>query len=104
MFAYSTRVYDYMFDAGALRDELSVLFIGTPVPQIDTPFPDSILRKLAPVQLVAREIDRAPFAALSLVADIEGVLRAVHQRLKVDPRCWRIGARRSPPPRTPTAT
>jgi 3-acetyloctanal synthase len=87
MYGYSTRVYEYLFSGGALRpaNQQSVLFLATAIPQIDTPFSESQLRQLAPVQITAREIDRAPFAGLGIVADPEGVLRALHERLNVDP-------------------
>jgi thiamine pyrophosphate-dependent acetolactate synthase large subunit-like protein len=87
MYGHSARVYDYLFSGGTLRpaDEQSVMFIGTPIPQIDHPFSDSNLNQLAPVQIIAREIDKAPFSGLSVVGDIEGVLRALHERLDVDP-------------------
>jgi 3-acetyloctanal synthase len=86
MYGYSTRVYEYLFSGGTLRpaDEQSMMFIGTPIPQIDTPFSDSTLRQLAPIQVTAREIDRAPFTGLSVVGDIEGILRALHERLDID--------------------
>jgi 3-acetyloctanal synthase len=87
MYGYSARVYEYLFSDGVLRpaDEQSVMFIGTQIPEIDTPFSDATLRQLAPIQITAREIDRAPFSGLSIVGDIEGVLRALHERLDVDP-------------------
>lgn len=87
MYGYSARVYEYLFSRGALRpaDEQSVMFIGTQIPQIDTPFSESTLRQLAPIQIISREIDRAPFSGLSIVGDIEGLLRALHERLDVDP-------------------
>jgi thiamine pyrophosphate-dependent acetolactate synthase large subunit-like protein len=87
MYGYSTRVYDYLFSDGALRpaDQQSVMFIGTQIPEIDTPFSESSLGQLAPIQITAWEIDRAPFSGLSIVGDIEGVLRALHERLDVAP-------------------
>lgn len=87
MYGYSARVYEYLFQDGALRpaDEQSVLFVGTQIPQIDTPFSDITLRQLAPIQITQREIDRAPFTGLGIVADVEGTLRALHERLDVDP-------------------
>lgn len=87
MYGYSTRVYEYLFSGGVMRpaDEQSLMFIGTQIAQIDTPFPEAALRQLAPIQITAREIDRAPFTGLGLVADIEAVLRALHERLDVDP-------------------
>jgi hypothetical protein len=87
MYGYSARVYKYLFSGGALRpaDEQSVMFIGTQIPQIDTPFSESTLRQLTPIQITAREIDMAPFSGLSIVGDIEGLLRALHERLDVDP-------------------
>jgi len=87
MYGYSTRVYEYLFSGVALRpaDEQSLMFIGTQIPQIDTPFPESALRQLAPIQIIAREVDRAPFTGLSVVGDIEGILRSLHERLDIDP-------------------
>jgi thiamine pyrophosphate-dependent acetolactate synthase large subunit-like protein len=61
------------------------MFIGTPIPDIDTPFPGATLEWLAPIQIIDRKIDIAPFSGLSVVGDIEGVLRALHERLDVDP-------------------
>jgi hypothetical protein len=87
MYGYSARVYEYLFSRGALRPsaEQSVMFIGTQIPQIDTPFSESTLRQLMPIQITAREIDRAPFSGLSIIGDIEDLLRALHERLDVDP-------------------
>lgn len=87
MYGYSARVYEYLYRDGVLRpgDEQSVMFLGTQIPQIDTPFSESSLRQLAPIQITQREIDRAPFTGLGIVADVEGVLRALHERLDVDP-------------------
>jgi hypothetical protein len=87
MYGYSPRVFDYLFTEGQLRpnDEQTVMFVGTEIPQIDTPFSDSQLRKLAPIQITAREIEVAPFTGLGLVGDIDDILRAVRERLDVDP-------------------
>jgi thiamine pyrophosphate-dependent acetolactate synthase large subunit-like protein len=87
MYGYSARVYEYLFSDGVLRpaDEQSMMFIGTQIPEIDTPFSDTALRQLAPIQITAWEIDKAPFSGLSIVGDVEGVLRALHERLDVDP-------------------
>jgi hypothetical protein len=87
MYGYSTRVYQYLYSGGTLRgnDEQTVMFMGTQIPEIDTPFTESVLRQLAPVQIVDRAIDKAPFSGPSVVGDIEGVLRALHERLDVDP-------------------
>lgn len=86
-YGYSPRVFQYLYAEGALRpnDEQSVMFVGTQIPQIDTPFSDAHLRRLAPIQITEREIDKAPFTGLGIVADIEGVLRALHERLDIDP-------------------
>lgn len=87
MYGYSARVYEYLYQDGALRpsEELTVMFAGTQIPQIDTPFSESALRKLAPVQITDRAIDVAPFTGLGVVADVEGVLRALRERLDVRP-------------------
>jgi thiamine pyrophosphate-dependent acetolactate synthase large subunit-like protein len=87
MYSYSARVYEYLFRDGVPRpaDEQALMFVGTRIPQIDTPFTEAVLRQLAPVQITDREIDRAPFAGLSVAGDAEGVLRALRDRLDVDP-------------------
>jgi 3-acetyloctanal synthase len=87
MYGYSARVHEYLFSGGALRqaDEQSVMFLATQIPQIDTPFSESTLRQLAPIQITANRIDRAPFSGLSIVGDVEGVLRALHEHLDIDP-------------------
>jgi thiamine pyrophosphate-dependent acetolactate synthase large subunit-like protein len=87
MYGYSTRIYPYLYSGRTLRkaSEQSLMFIGTPIPEIDTPFPDATLNRLSPIQVVDRKIDLAPFAGLSAVGDIEGILRALHERLDVAP-------------------
>jgi len=87
MYGYSPRVYEYLFDSGAPRpaSEQSVMFIGTQIPQIDTPFSESTLRQFAPIQITARKIDIAPFSGLSVAGDIHGLLRALYNRLDVEP-------------------
>jgi thiamine pyrophosphate-dependent acetolactate synthase large subunit-like protein len=87
MYGYSTRVYQYLYSGMTLRKptEQSLMFIGTPVPEIDTPFSDSALAWLEPIQIISKKIDLAPFTRLSAVGDIEGVLRALLARLDVDP-------------------
>lgn len=86
MYGYSARVYEYLYRDGALRpaDEQSVMFVGTQIPQIDTPFSESSLRQLAPIQITERAIDKAPFTGLGIVGNIEGVLTSLHDRLDVD--------------------
>jgi 3-acetyloctanal synthase len=87
MYGYSTRVYQYLYSGMTLRkpSEQSLMFIGTPIPEIDTPFSDSALAWLEPIQIINRKIDLAPFSRLSAVGDVEGVLRALLERLDVDP-------------------
>jgi 3-acetyloctanal synthase len=87
MYGYSTRVYQYLYSGMTLRKptEQSLMFIGTPIPEIDTPFSDSALAWLEPIQIISRKIDLAPFSRLSAVGDVEGVLRALLARLDIDP-------------------
>jgi thiamine pyrophosphate-dependent acetolactate synthase large subunit-like protein len=87
MYGYSARVYEYLFRDGALRpsDEQTLMFIGTQIPEIDTPFGEANLRQLTPVQITSRQTDIAPFSGLAAAGDIEGILRALHERLAVDP-------------------
>ncbi len=86
-YGYSARISDYLFKDGVPRpaDEQTMIFIGTQIPQIDTPFTESVLRKFAPVQITPWEIEKAPFTGLGIVGDIEDVLRALLERLDVDP-------------------
>jgi 3-acetyloctanal synthase len=86
MYGYSTRVYQFLYSGMTLRkpSEQSLMFIGTPIPEIDTPFSDTALAWLEPIQIISRKIDLAPFSRLSAVGDIEGVLRALLARLNVD--------------------
>jgi hypothetical protein len=87
MYGYSTRVYQYLYSGMTLRKptEQSLMFIGTPIPEIDTPFSDPTLAWLEPIQIISRKIDLAPFSRLSAVGDVEGILRALVARLDVDP-------------------
>jgi 3-acetyloctanal synthase len=87
MYGYSAGIYQYLYSGRTLRkaSEQSLMFIGSQIPEIDTPFPDATLERLAPIQIVDRKIDVAPFSGLSVVGDIEGILRALHERLDVDP-------------------
>lgn len=87
MYGYSARVYEYLHSEGELRPPASqaVMFVGTAIPQIDTPFSTSALRRLAPIQIIDREIDRAPFTGLAVVGDIGAVLGELHARLDVAP-------------------
>jgi 3-acetyloctanal synthase len=87
MYGYSTRVYQYLYSGMTLRKpaEQSLMFIGSPIPEIDTPFSDSALAWLEPIQIISGKIDLAPFTRLSAVGDVEGILRALLARLDVDP-------------------
>ncbi|WP_280429473.1 hypothetical protein [Nocardia brasiliensis] len=87
MYGYSARVHQYLYDRGELRpaDEQQVIFLNSAIPQIDTPFADSSLRRLAPIQIVEHAVDQAPFAGLTVTGNIEKVLRALLDRLDVDP-------------------
>ena len=86
-YGYSARISDYLFEDGVPRpaDEQSLIFLGTQIPQIDVPFGESVLRKLEPVQITPWEIEIAPFTSLGIVGEIEDVLRALLERLDVDP-------------------
>ena len=87
MYGHSARIYDYMFRDGAVRpaEEQAVMFFGTQIPELDRPLTDAALEKIGAIQVTDREIDRAPFTGLSVVGDLGAVLRAVLERLDVDP-------------------
>ncbi|MFI5780678.1 hypothetical protein [Nocardia sp. NPDC051570] len=87
LYGYSARVYEYLYSDGRVRpaDEQALLFVDTPIAEIDTPFSEPALRRIAPAQIVSDDRDRAPFAGIVVTGDPEKVLRALLDRLDVDP-------------------
>ncbi|WP_024804908.1 hypothetical protein [Nocardia sp. BMG51109] len=87
LYGYSARVYEYLHSDGRVRPaaEQALLFVDTPIAEIDTPFSEPTLRRLAPAQIVSDARDRAPFAGTVVSGHAEKVLRALLDRLEVDP-------------------
>ncbi|MFF0488789.1 hypothetical protein ACFYTQ_07175 [Nocardia sp. NPDC004068] len=87
LYGYSSRVYEYLHADGRVRPaaDQALLFVDTPIAEIDTPFSEPALRRLAPAQLVSDERDRAPFAGPVVTGHIEKTLRALLDRVDVDP-------------------
>ncbi len=91
LYGYSPRVYEYLHAGGRLRPraEQALLFFGSAVPEVDTPFSGAALgRRLHVLQTVDRPERAAPFADRTVVADAGALLRALHSHLDdrpVDP-------------------
>jgi 3-acetyloctanal synthase len=87
LYGYSARVHQFLHDDGRLRPntEQALLFVDSPIAEIDTPFSQRTIRRLRPLQIVGRQADVAPFAGLAVVGEPHRVLRALLDRLDVDP-------------------
>lgn len=87
LYGHSARVHAYLHSDGRVRptSEQGLLFIETPIAEIDTPFSENTLRRLAPAQIVRDERDRAPFADIVVTGHIEKALSAIIDRLEVAP-------------------
>jgi hypothetical protein len=99
-YGYSARVYDYLHRDGRLRprDEQCLFFLKSRAGEIATPFSERVLaRGLRVVQVTRDPRHRAPFADHAIIADLAPFLRAVLDRLDVDPAVlrWRRDAIRS---------
>jgi hypothetical protein len=100
LYGYSARVHEYLHRGGRLkpRDEQCLFFLKSRIGEIATPFSERALdRALRVVQVTDDPGHRAPFADHPVVADLAGFLRAVRDRLDVDPELlrWRQAAIRS---------
>jgi len=100
LYGYSARVHEYLHRDGRLkpRDEQCLFFLKSRIGEIATPFSERALdRALRVVQVTDDPGHRAPFADHPVIADLAGFLRAVRERLDVDPelRRWRQAAIRS---------
>jgi 3-acetyloctanal synthase len=87
LYGYSARVHEFLHDDGRLRPgtEQALLFVNSPIAEIDTPLSQLAVRRLRPIQIVERAADVASFAGLPVVGDVGTVLRALVARLDVDP-------------------
>lgn len=88
LYGFSSRVYDYLHCEGRLRRraEQCLFFLGSRLGEAATPFsPRHLRRLLRIVQVTEREKHLSPFADHPLLADTTAFLRAVRERLDVDP-------------------
>ncbi|MBF6331947.1 hypothetical protein [Nocardia transvalensis] len=87
LYGSSARVHAYLHSDGRVRpaSEQALLFVETPIPELDTPFSEPTLRRIAPAQIISDDRDRAPFARIVVTGHVEKVLLAALDRLEVDP-------------------
>jgi hypothetical protein len=100
LYGYSARVYEYLHRDGRLkpRDEQCLFFLKSRIGEIATPFSERTLRRaMRIVQVTHDPRHRAPFADHPVIADLAPFLRAVRDRLDVEPAVlrWRRDAIRS---------
>lgn len=85
LYGYSGAVHAYLHESGRPRSRscTSLVFIGSPAGEIDTPFSEGALkRKFHITQVVKGETDVAPFAVASVVGDLPTSLRAILDKLE----------------------
>lgn len=97
LYGYSARVHEYLHRDGRLkpRDEQCLFFLKSRIGEIATPFSERVLgRALRIVQVTHEPRHRAPFADHPVIAELAPFLRAVRDRLDVDPAVlrWRRDA------------
>ncbi|WP_406863615.1 hypothetical protein ABZO31_25595 [Streptomyces sp. HUAS MG47] len=88
LYGYSARVHAYLHRGGRLRlrDEQAVLFLKSRVGEASTPFsPRALTRGLRVAQVTREAAHLAPFTDLPVHAEALPFLRAVRERLAVDP-------------------
>jgi thiamine pyrophosphate-dependent acetolactate synthase large subunit-like protein len=88
LYGYSARVHDYLHRDGRLkpRDEQCLFFLNSRIAEIATPFSERVLsHALRIVQVTDNPSYRAPFADHPIIAELAPLLRAVRDRLDVDP-------------------
>lgn len=88
LYGYSPRVHEYLHTSGRLRhrDEQALLFLGSAVPEVDTPFSAAALaRRLHVVQAVDRPDLAAPFADRTVIIDPIALLHGLHAYLDDHP-------------------
>ncbi|MEH1014430.1 hypothetical protein V6U90_15115 [Micromonospora sp. CPCC 206060] len=89
MYGFSGRVFDYLHRDGRLRprDEQYLFFLGSRISEVCSPFSERALtRQLRTVQVTANPAHLAPFATHAVPARVGDFLRAVRDRLDVDPQ------------------
>lgn len=97
LYGYSARVYEYLHRDGRLkpRDEQCLFFLKSRIGEIASPFSERVLgRALRIVQVTHDPHHQAPFADHPIIAELGPFLRAVRDRLDVDPAVlrWRRDA------------
>ncbi|MGW0827532.1 hypothetical protein [Streptomyces sp. NPDC002845] len=88
LFGYSARVHAFLHRDGRLRprDESCVLFLKSRVGEVATPFsPRALARNLRIAQVTHEAAHLAPFTDLPVHAEARDFLRALRERLDVDP-------------------
>ncbi|MFE0423657.1 hypothetical protein [Streptomyces sp. NPDC058953] len=88
VYGFSARVHDFLHDNGRLRprDQQALLFLKSRVAEAATPFSPRVLKRSVRIAQVTREPEHlAPYTDLPVRADALAFLRAVHERLDVDP-------------------
>lgn len=86
LYGYSGAVHSYLHADGRPRPRSSttLVFVGSPIGEVDTPFSEGALRRRFHLaQIVEDELDIAPFTDISVVADCADALAAVLDSLDV---------------------
>lgn len=85
LYGHSERVSRF------LADEHALLFVDSPVTELDTPFNHRVLaHRTRVLQVVRDDRDVAPFAANAVTGDITALLTELRRRLAVDPEVLRM--------------
>ncbi|MFI7502179.1 hypothetical protein ACIBVL_27585 [Streptomyces sp. NPDC049687] len=88
LYGYSARVHTFLHRRGRLRprDELAVFFLKSRIAEAATPFsPRALARNLHVVQVTRDAAHLAPFTDHPVHAEARGFLRALRERLDVNP-------------------
>lgn len=88
VYGFSARVHHYLHAGGLLRprNEQCLFFLKSRVAEAATPFSPRVLkRSLRIVQVTQEQEHLAPFTDHPVLADARGFLRALRERLDVDP-------------------
>ncbi|MCX4904255.1 hypothetical protein [Streptomyces sp. NBC_00878] len=88
LYGYSARVHGFLHHGGRLRprEEQALFFLKSRVSEASTPFsPRALARNLRVVQITREATHLAPFADHPVHAEARGFLRALRERLAVEP-------------------
>ncbi|WEH37196.1 hypothetical protein PZB75_29810 [Streptomyces sp. AM 4-1-1] len=89
MMGCSARVHAFLHHEGRLRGraDQALFFLKSRITELSTPFPpDALERRLRVVQVTDTPGHIAPFTDHPVVGDAKGFLRALRERLAVDPQ------------------